>query len=45
MAVSNQASPLIRRLAAEHPELRLDGERRGARYVWQGPQRSPKRTK
>lgn len=42
---ADQASRLLRRLAAEHPELSLEGERRGARYVWKGPGRAPKRRK
>ncbi|MFZ4736273.1 MAG: RNA-binding domain-containing protein [Bradymonadia bacterium] len=41
----DQASRLLRRLASEHPELCLEGERRGARYVWKGPGRVPKRGK
>lgn len=40
---ADQASRLLRRLATEHPELRLEGERRGARYIWEGPQRAPKK--
>lgn len=33
-----QASKLLARVAATHPsELVLEGERRGARYVWHGP--------
>lgn len=40
---ADQASRLLRRLATEHPELRLEGERRGARYVWEGPQRAQKK--
>jgi ATP-dependent DNA helicase RecG len=32
----DQASRLLRRLAEQNPELRLEGERRGARYVWKG---------
>lgn len=40
---ADQASRLLRRLAAEHPELRLEGERRGARYVWHGPRRAPRK--
>jgi ATP-dependent DNA helicase RecG len=42
---ADQASRLLRRLASEHPELSLEGERRGARYVWKGPGRAPKRRK
>jgi ATP-dependent DNA helicase RecG len=42
---ADQASRLLRRLASEHPELSLEGERRGARYVWKGPERAPKRRK
>jgi ATP-dependent DNA helicase RecG len=32
-----QAKRLLQRVASEHPDLRLEGERRGARYVWYGP--------
>lgn len=32
-----QASRLLTRVAARHPELVREGERRGARYVWKGP--------
>lgn len=32
----SQASRLLAKLAARHPDLRLEGERRGARYVWKG---------
>lgn len=42
---ADQASRLLRRLASEHPELSLEGERRGARYVWKGPGLAPKRRK
>lgn len=41
----SQASRLLRQVAADHPELRLEGERRGAHYVWHGPKRSARRTK
>ena len=40
---ADQASRLLRRLVTEHSELRLEGERRGARYVWEGPQRAPRK--
>ncbi len=40
---ADQASRLLRRLASEHSELHLEGERRGARYVWHGPRRTPRR--
>lgn len=38
-----QASKLLARVAANHPELALVGERRGARYVWKGPPATRKR--
>lgn len=31
-----QATRLLQRVASKHPDLRLEGERRGARYVWHG---------
>jgi ATP-dependent DNA helicase RecG len=31
-----QASRLLAKVASKHPELTLEGERRGARYVWKG---------
>jgi ATP-dependent DNA helicase RecG len=31
-----QASRLLARVATRHPELQIEGERRGARYVWKG---------
>ena len=41
-----QASRLLARLAQEHPdELRLEGEKRGARYVWVGPAKARRRKK
>lgn len=42
---SDQASRLLRRLAVDHPDLHLEGERRGARYVWRGPRRATRRGK
>lgn len=42
---NDQASRLLRSVAAQHPELRLEGERRGARYVWHGPRPSGRRAK
>lgn len=39
----DQASRLLRKLATERNELSLEGERRGARYVWTGPRRAPSR--
>lgn len=32
----SQASKLLARVAAAHPDLQLVGERRGARYIWKG---------
>jgi len=31
-----QATRVLTRVAQKHPELRLEGEKRGARYVWHG---------
>lgn len=31
-----QATRLLKRVAEKHPELHLEGARRGARYVWRG---------
>jgi ATP-dependent DNA helicase RecG len=31
-----QATRVLTRIAQKHPELRLEGEKRGARYVWHG---------
>lgn len=39
---AEQASPLLRGLAAEHSELRLEGQRRGARCVWKGLPPAPR---
>ena len=33
---SNQASRLLARVAASHPELTMVGTKRGARYAWRG---------
>jgi ATP-dependent DNA helicase RecG len=38
----DQARRLLRKVADQHPELVLEGERRGARYVWKGTLRAPK---
>jgi ATP-dependent DNA helicase RecG len=40
----DQATRLLRKLTDKHPELRLEGQRRGAHYVWHGP-REGKRNK
>ncbi|MCC7535010.1 MAG: putative DNA binding domain-containing protein [Deltaproteobacteria bacterium] len=40
-----QASRLLKRVADAHPELRLEGEKRGARYVWHGPTRIRRKKK
>lgn len=40
---ADQASRLLRRVALARPELSLEGERRGARYIWKGPVRPQKR--
>ena len=39
----SQATRMLKQVAASHPELRLEGERRGARYVWHGPKQPPRR--
>jgi ATP-dependent DNA helicase RecG len=44
----SQASKLLARVAAAHPDLQLVGERRGARYIWKGrpaPRKRPHRKK
>jgi ATP-dependent DNA helicase RecG len=38
-----QASRLLAKVAAEHKELVLEGQRRAARYVWKGPAGSKRR--
>jgi ATP-dependent DNA helicase RecG len=38
-----QASRLLKRVATVHPDLRLEGEKRGAKYVWHGARRSGRR--
>lgn len=38
----DQASRLLRRVARDNPDLQLEGEKRGARYVWHGSSRRKK---
>lgn len=38
----SQASRLLAKVAERHPQLRLEGERRGARYVWTDGTAEPK---
>ena len=40
-----QATRLLKRVATLHPDLKLEGSKRGARYVWHGPRRPPRGTK
>lgn len=40
---SKQASRLLAQVADSHPDVRLEGERPGARYVWRGPHPPGKR--
>lgn len=40
-----QATRLLARVAEAHPELRLHGEKRGARYIWTGPAKQARRKK